>query len=68
MANDVEVTQNGCFLTLRVGSVMATREYSDPWCAKRNAELLLVNQKTRENFFRKLLAKKRERVTKEELR
>jgi hypothetical protein len=48
------VIQDGRFVTVRVGDIKATREYTDIWHARRAVSRLNKNHSARADFFRRL--------------
>lgn len=57
--NGDEVTQEGRFVTVRVGDIKATRWYPDTWHAKRAVVQLKKAPAARANFFKRLKTDRR---------
>jgi hypothetical protein len=56
--NGDEVVQDGCYVTVRVGDIKATRRYLDSWQARRAVSKLEKSPEARVNFFRRIRVKK----------
>jgi hypothetical protein len=56
--NGDQVTQDGRFVTVRVGDIKATRQYQDVWHASRAVSRLERGSAARVNFFRRLKVSK----------
>jgi len=48
------VTRDGCYVTVQIGGIRATRLYGDGWQAKRAERRLRESKRGRLNFFRPL--------------
>ncbi len=46
------VEREGCFITVRIGDLIMTRQYADNWCTDRAERKLLSNLETRKNFLK----------------
>lgn len=56
--NGDQVTQEGRFVTVRIGDIKATREYLDTWQSARAVKALIKSPAARTNFFRRLKVRK----------
>jgi hypothetical protein len=50
--NGDKVTRVGCFVTVQICGIKATKQYGDGWQAKRAERGLRESVTTRQNFFR----------------
>lgn len=52
--NGDQVVRDGCFVTVQISGIKATRMYGDSWQATRAVEALKKSPEARVNFFRRL--------------